>query len=205
MKNDYYFMLQDAILKNNESDEMEIYSNKVELMAGKENTVILNNLYATLDEQVTIDTSDKNYTLRTSNGCNINVEKTTFDGEKILLEGVGSPDTFENCRSKAIELTLSPSIRVTSDYMDIDYSYNYKGWNIKGHGIQYKNSSLEIVSNVLTFNGTEIDVGDLLFSMKGDLLGENSVSQDVCVSMISNQSKITETRFSSLSKHPKTI
>lgn len=199
MTNDYYFEVSDAELKlNAEKNKWEIHSSAPELITGENETVKLKNLYIDSEGKARLDTYNKNYTLITSNGCEIDVKETRFDGKSIFLKGSGKPGAFTKGKnSSLIELELLPSIKVRSEYYaDVEYTYNYKGWNIKGCGIQFKKDYIEIVSNKVDYNGSEIELGDLLYSMDGRLLGENIQPQDVLVPIISNVSKVTETRFS---------
>ncbi|BDC93444.1 OmpL47-type beta-barrel domain-containing protein [Treponema bryantii] len=197
IKNEYYFELSNAVINQNaQNNKYEVVSSKPKLVTGENESIELSKLYIDSEGNLRIDTSKNKYTFTTSNGCEMDIEETSFDGEQFYLKGSGKPGAFTNYSTSDVTLTLSPAMKVSSEYADIDYNYTYKGWNIKGHGVQYKKNYIEIVSNVVTFNGTEIEVGDLLFSMDGTLLGENIAAQDKFISIISNQSKITETRFS---------
>lgn len=197
IKNDYYFEISNAsINQNSQNNKLEIVSSKPKLITGENQSIQLTNSYIDSEGNLRIDTSKNKYSFTTSNGCEMDIVETSFDGDKFILKGSGKPGTFTKYNSSDITLTLLPTMKVTSDYADIDYNYTYKGWNIKGHGVQFKKNYIEIVSNIVTFNGTEIEVGDLLFSMDGTLLGENIAPQNTNISIISDQSVITETRFS---------
>ncbi|SEQ93686.1 hypothetical protein SAMN04487977_1271, partial [Treponema bryantii] len=166
IKNEYYFEISNAVINQNaQNNKYEVVSSKPKLVTGENESIELSKLYIDSEGTLRIDTSKNKYTFTTSNGCEIDVTETSFDGEQFYLKGSGKPGAFTNYSTSDVTLTLSPAMKVSSEYADIDYNYTYKGWNIKGHGVQYKKNYIEIVSNVVTFNGTEIEVGDLLFSM----------------------------------------
>lgn len=135
--------------------------------------------------------------IETTNGYIVYPETASYDGDKIHVEGILTPEEWKNCKFEKQKIIIHNNFYAEIKETIPEVEYTYAGWDIKATDVILGYDGITTQTNKVSYLNTEIELGPMDYYSTGSIIETEIYIYNQKIPIVSDDTRINETRFSS--------
>ena len=199
IKDNYFFTINSGeLIKQQDSYTLKAGNMVFAIDFDDSNSLHFSNVYITKDLKISNEyVETQTNTFISPNKYKVVTDSACLNSNGITLSGLLSSEELQaQTYFSNYEIKLMPTFVVTAKNETGTVNYKYNGWDIVGTGVNYEYQSITVNKNLIKFNNTFIEVGELKFNSDNYLYNSSICSQETDTQFLNRPGKILLSRFS---------